>query len=148
MMGRLLYVLCKLCSNGSILLLERICIGIACYPIFGDSKPSTDDNSPVILSNILSRRTFIPSMKLFLLILLIQIRFSRLGRWQKIHENEDTASIPDSAVIQTRSVVQPGSIDSNLCFICKKKSFKRDFKLHKIESSDQWNRVEPPIGSE
>jgi hypothetical protein len=51
---------------------------------FGDSKPSTDDNSPVILSNILSRHTFIPSMKLFLLILLIQIRFSRLGRWQKI----------------------------------------------------------------
>jgi hypothetical protein len=52
---------------------------------FGDSKPSTDDNSPFILSNILSRRTFIASMKLFLLILLMQIRFSRLGRWQKIH---------------------------------------------------------------
>ena len=33
MMGRLLYVLCKLCSICSILLLERICIGIACYPI-------------------------------------------------------------------------------------------------------------------
>ena len=33
MMGRLIYVLCKLCSNCSILLLERICIGIACYPI-------------------------------------------------------------------------------------------------------------------
>ena len=31
-MGRLLYVLCKLCSNSSILLLERLCIGIACYP--------------------------------------------------------------------------------------------------------------------
>ena len=34
-------------------------------------------------------------------------------------------------------MVQPGSIDSNLCFICKKKSFKRDFKLHKIESSER-----------
>jgi hypothetical protein len=33
-------------------------------------------------------------------------------------------------------VVQPGSIDSNLCFICKTKSFKRDIKLHKIESSE------------
>ena len=33
MMGRLLYVLCKLFSNCSILLLERICIGISCYPI-------------------------------------------------------------------------------------------------------------------
>ena len=35
MMGRLLYVLFKLFSNSncSILLLERICIGIACYPI-------------------------------------------------------------------------------------------------------------------
>ena len=52
---------------------------------FGDSKPSTDDNSPVIISNILSHRTFIASMKLFLLILLMQIRFSRLGRWKKIH---------------------------------------------------------------
>ena len=29
MMGRLLYVLCNLCSNCSILLLERICIGIS-----------------------------------------------------------------------------------------------------------------------
>jgi hypothetical protein len=55
----------------------------------------------------------------------------------QLEENEDTGSIPDSAVIQTRSVVQPGSIDSNLCFICKKKSFKRDFKLHKIESSER-----------
>jgi hypothetical protein len=45
-------------------------------------------------------------------------------------------SIPDSAVIQTRSVVQPDSIDSNVCFICKEKSFKRDYKLHKIESSE------------
>jgi hypothetical protein len=36
-----------------------------------------------------------------------------------------------------RSVVQPGSIDSNLCFICKENSFKRDFKLHKIESSER-----------
>jgi hypothetical protein len=51
--------------------------------------------------------------------------------------HEDTGSIPDSAVIQTRSVVQPGSIDSNLCLICKKKGFKRDFKLHKIESSER-----------
>ena len=34
-------------------------------------------------------------------------------------------------------MVQPGSIDSNLCFICKKKSFKRDFKLHKTESSER-----------
>ena len=51
--------------------------------------------------------------------------------------HEDTGSIPDSAVIQTWSVVQPGSIDSNLCFICKKKSFKRDIKLHKIESSER-----------
>ena len=33
MMGRLLYVLCELFSYCSILLLERICIGIACYPI-------------------------------------------------------------------------------------------------------------------
>jgi hypothetical protein len=33
MMGRLLYVLGKSFSNCSILLLERICIGIACYPI-------------------------------------------------------------------------------------------------------------------
>jgi hypothetical protein len=47
--------------------------------------PSTDDNSPVIISNILSRRTSIASMKLFLLILLMQIMFSRLGRWQQIH---------------------------------------------------------------
>ena len=39
----------------------------------------------------------------------------------QLEENEDTGSIPDSAVIQTRSVVQPGSIDSNLCFICRKK---------------------------
>ena len=45
-------------------------------------------------------------------------------------------SITDSAVIQTRSVVQPDSIDSNVCFICKEKSFKRDYKLHKIESSE------------
>ena len=54
---------------------------------FGDSKPSPDDNSPVIISNILSRRTFIhvASMKLFLLILLMQIRFSKLGRWRQIH---------------------------------------------------------------
>ena len=44
---------------------------------------------------------------------------------------------PNSAVIQTRSVVQPGSIESNLCFICKKTNFKRDFKLHKIESSER-----------
>ena len=34
-------------------------------------------------------------------------------------------------------MVQPGSIDSNLCFIYKKKSFKRDFKLHKIESPER-----------
>ena len=34
-------------------------------------------------------------------------------------------------------MVQPGSIDSNLCFICKENSFKRDFKLHKIESSER-----------
>ena len=54
----------------------------------------------------------------------------------QLEDNEDTGSIPDSAVIQTRSVVQPDSIDSNLCFICKKKSFKQDFKLHKIESSE------------
>jgi hypothetical protein len=89
----------------------------------------------------------------------MQIRFSRLGRWQKIHlshiisglrrlglltaqalkkrMHEDIGSIPDSAVIQTRSVVQPGSIDSNLCFIGKIKSFKRDIKLHKIESSER-----------
>jgi hypothetical protein len=55
----------------------------------------------------------------------------------QLEENEDTGSIPDSAVIQTRSVVLPGSIDSNLCFICKENSFKRDFKLHKIESSER-----------
>ena len=33
-------------------------------------------------------------------------------------------------------MVQPDSIDSNVCFICKEKSFKRDYKLHKIESSE------------
>jgi hypothetical protein len=32
----------------------------------------------------------------------------------QLEENEDTGSIPDSAVIQTWSVVQPGSIDSSL----------------------------------
>ena len=55
----------------------------------------------------------------------------------QLEENEDTGSIPDSAVIPTWSVIQSGSIDSNFCFICKKKSFKRDFKLHKIESSER-----------
>jgi hypothetical protein len=57
------------------------------------SKPSTDDNSPVIISNILSRRTFIASMKLFLLILLMQIWFSRLGRWQQIHVSHIIAGL-------------------------------------------------------
>jgi hypothetical protein len=71
----------------------------------------------------------------------MQIRFSRLGRWQKIHLSHIISGLRRLGLLTAQAFKgcqnSPGSIDSNLCFICKIKSFKRDIKLHKIESSER-----------
>ena len=43
--------------------------------------------------------------------------------------------------VQTRSLLPTVTVDINTCFLCKKKTFKKDRKLHKMESRDRVKKI-------
>ena len=44
--------------------------------------------------------------------------------------------------VQTRSLLPTVTVDINTCFLCKKKkTFKKDSKLHKMESRDRVKKI-------